>query len=31
MHEDAMIKPTDLILVCVLPGPRDLEIGRLLG
>jgi len=26
-----MIKPTDLILVCVLPGPRDLEIARLLG
>ncbi|MGD0876560.1 MAG: hypothetical protein ABSA01_00250 [Anaerolineales bacterium] len=26
-----MIKPTDLTLVCVLPGPRDLEIARLLG
>jgi hypothetical protein len=26
-----MIHPTDLILVCVLPGPRDLEIARLLG
>jgi hypothetical protein len=26
-----MISPTDLILVCVLPGPRDLEIARLLG
>ncbi len=26
-----MVKPTDLILVCVLPGPRDLEIARLLG
>ncbi|HVM72644.1 MAG TPA: hypothetical protein VMT91_12860 [Anaerolineales bacterium] len=26
-----MINPTDLILVCVLPGPRDLEIARLLG
>jgi hypothetical protein len=26
-----MITPTDLILVCVLPGPRDLEIARLLG
>ncbi len=26
-----MIKPTDLILICVLPGPRDLEIARLLG
>jgi hypothetical protein len=25
-----MITPTDLILVCVLPGPRDLEIARLL-
>jgi hypothetical protein len=29
--EGSMIKPTDLILVCVLPGPRDLEIARLLG
>src|SRR5512137_2503837 len=26
-----MVTPTDLILVCVLPGPRDLEIARLLG
>jgi hypothetical protein len=26
-----MLTPTDLILVCVLPGPRDLEIARLLG
>jgi hypothetical protein len=26
-----MLKPTDLILVCVLPEPRDLEIARLLG
>src|SRR5512140_2254702 len=26
-----MITPTDLILVCVLPSPRDLEIARLLG
>ena len=26
-----MITPTDLILVCVLPGPRDLEMARLLG
>jgi len=26
-----MISPTDLILVCVLPGMRDLEIARLLG
>src|SRR5512135_394675 len=26
-----MIAPTDLILVCVLPAPRDLEIARLLG
>jgi hypothetical protein len=25
------ITPTDLILVCVLPEPRDLEIARLLG
>src|SRR5512136_2615360 len=29
--EGSMISPTDLILVCVLPGPRDLEIARLLG
>src|SRR5512137_1965128 len=26
-----MLTPTDLILVCVLPDPRDLEIARLLG
>lgn len=26
-----MLRQTDLILVCVLPGPRDLEIARLLG
>jgi len=26
-----MLKPTDLILVCLLPMPRDLEIARLLG
>jgi hypothetical protein len=26
-----MLTSTDLILVCVLPGPRDLEIARLLG
>jgi hypothetical protein len=26
-----MLKPTDLILVCLLPTPRDLEIPRLLG
>jgi hypothetical protein len=26
-----MIKLTDLILVCLLPTPRDLEIARLLG
>jgi hypothetical protein len=26
-----MITPIDLILVCLLPGPRDLEIARLLG
>jgi hypothetical protein len=25
------IKPTDLILVCLVPEPRDLEIVRLLG
>jgi len=26
-----MLHPTDLILVCLLPTPRDLEIARLLG
>ena len=26
-----MVNPNDLILVCLLPGPRDLEIARLLG
>jgi hypothetical protein len=26
-----MLKPTDLILVCLLPTMRDLEIARLLG
>lgn len=26
-----MLKPTDLILVCLLPTPRDMEIARLLG
>ncbi|MBI5963786.1 MAG: hypothetical protein HY863_09955 [Chloroflexi bacterium] len=26
-----MLKSTDLILVCVLPTPRDMEIARLLG
>lgn len=26
-----MLKLTDLILVCLLPSPRDLEIARLLG
>ena len=26
-----MLSPTDLILVCLLPTPRDLEIARLLG
>lgn len=26
-----MLKPTDLVLVCLLPTPRDLEIARLLG
>jgi hypothetical protein len=25
------LSPTDLILVCLLPSPRDLEIARLLG
>ena len=27
----SMLKPTDLILVCLLPTPRDMEIARLLG
>lgn len=31
MRKDAMINPNDLILICVLPGPCDLEIARLLG
>ena len=26
-----MLKPADLVLVCLLPTPRDLEIARLLG
>jgi len=26
-----MLSPTDLILVCLLPSPRDMEIARLLG
>jgi hypothetical protein len=26
-----MLNPTSLILVCLLPAPRDLEIARLLG
>ena len=26
-----MFRPTDLILVCIMPTPRDLEIARLLG
>ena len=26
-----MLKPTDLVLVCFLPTPRDMEIARLLG
>ena len=26
-----MLQPTSLILVCLLPTPRDLEIARLLG
>ena len=28
---DRMIRAADLILVCLLPSPRDLEIARLLG
>jgi hypothetical protein len=30
-YNGCMLKPTDLILVCLLPTPRDLEIARLLG
>jgi len=30
-YNEAMLKPTDLILVCLIPSPRDLEIARLLG
>src|SRR5512134_2191826 len=26
-----MLQPTSLILVCLLPSPRDLEIARVLG
>lgn len=26
-----MLSPTDLILVCIIPSPRDLELARLLG
>ncbi|MBE7536535.1 MAG: hypothetical protein HS124_12505 [Anaerolineales bacterium] len=26
-----MLSPTDLVLVCLLPSPRDLEIARLFG
>ncbi|MCZ2126767.1 MAG: hypothetical protein LC099_03215 [Anaerolineales bacterium] len=26
-----MLRPTDLVLVCLIPNPRDLEIARLLG
>lgn len=26
-----MLRPTDLILVCLIPNPRDLDIARLLG
>lgn len=31
LYNGYMLKPTDLILVCLLPTPRDLEIARLLG
>ena len=31
IYNQAMLKPTDLILVCLLPTLRDLEIARLLG
>ena len=30
-NSDMPLKPTDLVLVCLLPSPRDLEIARLLG
>jgi len=30
-YNSIMLKPTDLVLVCLLPTPRDLEIARLLG
>jgi hypothetical protein len=30
-YNNAMLKSTDLILVCLLPTPRDMEIARLLG
>lgn len=26
-----MVSPTDLVLVCLMPAPRDMEIARLLG
>lgn len=31
IYNRIMLQPTDLILVCLLPTPRDLEIARLLG
>ena len=31
IYNSHMLKPTDLILVCLLPTPRDLEIARILG
>ena len=30
-NSDMPLKPTDLVLVCLLPSTRDLEIARLLG
>jgi hypothetical protein len=30
-YKDIMLAPTSLVLVCLLPSPRDLEIARLLG
>jgi len=30
-YNQTMLSPTSLILVCLLPTPRDLEIARLLG
>lgn len=31
VYNSYMLSPTSLVLVCLLPSPRDLEIARLLG